>query len=180
VRLDPIVIVAYDPAWVASFEAERELVQSALGDLLTRPVEHIGSTAVPGLAAKPIIDMLAVVEHIDDVAERVDALRSVGWVDAPESTDAFDRSRSFCTPSIAARTHHLHVVEDASENWRGWVAFRDHLRTHPEVAREYASLKQQLAAQYGADPNDRNAYRGGKAGFIARVTELAQGSNGRS
>jgi len=124
--------------------------------------------------------MLAVVEHIDDVGGAVDALRSVGWIDAPEPTDALDRSRSFCTPSIAARTHHLHVVEEASDSWRGWLAFRDHLRTHPVVAREYESLKQRLAARYGADPNDRNAYRGGKAGFIARVTELAQASNGRS
>jgi GrpB-like predicted nucleotidyltransferase (UPF0157 family) len=173
-RLDPIVIVAYDPAWATSFDVERDRVQRALGDLLTRPVEHIGSTAVPGLAAKPIIDMLAVVEDIDDAQGAIARLRTVEWVHAPEPTDALDRSLSFCTPSIAHRTHHLHVVEAASDGRRGWLAFRDYLRAHPDVAAEYATLKTDLAALYGANPNQRDAYRGGKADFIVSVTKRAR------
>jgi GrpB-like predicted nucleotidyltransferase (UPF0157 family) len=173
-RLDPIVIVAYDPDWATSFDVERDRVQRALGDLLTRSVEHIGSTAVPGLAAKPIIDMLAVVENIDDAPPATARLQAVEWIHAPEPTDAIDRSLSFCTPSIAHRTHHLHVVEDASEGWRGWLAFRDYLRAHPDIAAEYATLKTDLATRHGANPNDRDAYRSGKSDFIVGVTKRAQ------
>ena len=173
-RLDPIVIVPYDPAWATSFDVERDRVHGALGDLVVRPVEHIGSTAVPGLAAKPIIDMLAVVADIDEAHGAIARLQTVEWVHAPEPTDAIDRSLSFCTPSIARRTHHLHVVEDGSDDWRGWLAFRDHLRTHPEVAQEYAALKEGLATRHGANPNERDAYRGGKADFIVSVTERAR------
>jgi GrpB-like predicted nucleotidyltransferase (UPF0157 family) len=173
-RLDPIVIVPYDPAWATSFDVERDRVQGALADLLIRPVEHIGSTAVPGLAAKPIIDMLAVVADIDEAHGAIARLQGVGWIHAPEPTDGVDRSLSFCTPSIARRTHHLHVVEGASADWPGWLAFRDHLRTHPDVAVEYAALKIQLAARYGAEPNERDAYRSGKAGFVARMTKRAR------
>ena len=126
---------------------------------------------MPGLAAKPIIDMLAVVEDIDDVQPAIARLESVAWVHAPEPTDALDRSLSFCTPSIAHRTHHLHVVEDASEGWRGWLAFRDYLRAHPDVVAEYSTLKTDLAARHGANPNERDAYRGGKSDFIVSVTE---------
>jgi GrpB-like predicted nucleotidyltransferase (UPF0157 family) len=174
VRLDPIVIVAYDPAWATSFDVERDRVQRALGDVLTRPVEHMGSTAVPGLAAKPIIDMLAVVANIDDAPRAIVRLEAVDWVHAPEPTDALDRSLSFCTPSIAHRTHHLHVVEDASEGWRGWLAFRDYLRAHPDVAAEYATLKTELAARHGANPDERDGYRSGKSDFVTRVTETAR------
>ena len=87
----------------------------------------------------------------------------------PEPTDAIDRSLSFCTPSIARRTHHLHVVEVASEGWHGWLAFRDYLRAHPDVVAEYATLKTDLAARHGANPNERDAYRAGKTDFIVSV-----------
>jgi len=86
---------------------------------------------------------------------------------------AFDRRLSFCTPRVASRTHHLHVVEKRSEEWRGWLAFRDYLRRHPDTAAEYEDLKRRLAAAHGRDPNDRRAYREGKADFISRVTTLA-------
>src|SRR5688572_16523747 len=102
-RRDPIVIVDHDPSWAASFEGERDRVTSALGALLVRPVEHIGSTAVSGLAAKPIVDMLAVVEAIEAVDPKTDAMAAVGWVAAPEPDDERGRRRSFCTPSVELR-----------------------------------------------------------------------------
>ncbi len=172
-RRDPIVISPYDPRWPSSFGAEREKLESVLGPLLVRGLEHIGSTAIPGMPAKGIIDMLAVVRDVDDVERVIGSLVAVGWVHAPEPGDEASRSRSFCTPSIATRTHHLHVVEEASESWQACLGFRDYLRTHPGLAAGYAALKQQLAAQHGADPNERDAYRRGKAGFIGEVTELA-------
>lgn len=80
---------------------------------------------------------------------------------------------SFCTPSIEHRTHHLHVIEEVSPNWRGWIAFRDYLRVHTDTANEYASLTRLLAVAHGGDPNDRQRYRAGKAEFIREVTALA-------
>ena len=89
----------------------------------------MGSTAVPGLPAKPIIDMLAVVDDIETAPRSPeDLLGTTGWVHAPEPFDASERKLSFCFPDVARRTHHLHVVEERSGNWRGWLAFRDYLR----------------------------------------------------
>jgi GrpB-like predicted nucleotidyltransferase (UPF0157 family) len=172
-RDDPIVIVPYDEDWPSRFEAERDRLTRVLGPLLTGPIEHIGSTAVPGLAAKPIVDLLAVVREIDAVDQAAAGLPDVGWLAAPESNDAAHRRRSFCSPTVERRTAHLHVVEASSSGWRGWLAFRDHLRVHPEAAREYEALKRALAAELGADPNERDAYRSGKAAFIGAVTEEA-------
>lgn len=171
-RRDPIVIAEYDSRWPRLFERERETLERALGPLLVRPIEHIGSTAVPGLAAKPIIDMCAVLADIDDVAVRAASLSALGWVAAPEPGDVDERKRSYCTPSVDWRTHHVHVVEEASEGWRGWLAFRDHLRVHPGDAAAYANLKRSLA-ESATDPNDRSAYRLGKSGFIQDRTRSA-------
>lgn len=121
-RLDRIVIVEWSPDWVASFEAARSLVEPLLADHLVRPVEHIGSTSVPGLSAKPIIDMLAVVDSYEAVGGCLPALADVGWVAAPEPRDVEQRKWSWCSPSVARRTHHLHVVEECSKGWPTWLA----------------------------------------------------------
>src|SRR5215475_4757189 len=113
-----------------------------------------------------IIDMLAVVGNVDSVRAVIGRVHEVGWLHASEPGDEVDRRLCFCTPSIASRTHHLHVVEERSEEWRGWLAFRDYLRRHPDTAAEYEDLKRRLAAAHGRDPNDRRAYREGKADFI--------------
>lgn len=166
-------MLTYDPTWPASYERERQRVARVLEPWLVESIEHIGSTSVPGLVAKPIIDMVAIVDDIEPVNEAVVALAAIGWVTAPEPTDLPFREMSFCTPSIHRRTHHLHVVERSSSGWHEWLAFRDYLRAHPGVAAEYSVLKCRLADQYGADPNERDAYRTGKAGWINTVTEHA-------
>ena len=174
-RRDPIVIVPSDPGWPASFAAARDRIEPVLRPWLVRPIEHVGSTSVPGLPAKPIVDMLAVVRDIADIADVAGAiagLESAGWVHAPEPGDEADRRLSFCTPTVANRTHHLHVVEERRADWPGWLAFRDCLRTHPGLAGAYAALKRELAAAHGADPNEREAYRRGKDAFIQEVTRL--------
>ncbi len=168
---------SYDPAWPSSFDDEARRLTVALQLWLVRPLEHIGSTAVPGLDAKPIIDIVAVVADIDSAAAAAEPLALVGWLAAPEPTDATLRKLSFCTPSIAHRTHHLHIVEQSSSGWRGWIAFRDHLRAHPDVAAEYTELKRHLADAHGSDPNQRDAYRAGKAAWVAATTEAAMKGN---
>lgn len=164
-RQDPIRIIGYDPRWPAAFEQQRIRVESALRPWLLRPVEHIGSTAVPGLPAKPIIDMLALVPSYDESAGVTEAMAAVGWVAAPEPGDADRRRRSFCFPAVAWRTHHLHVWEPASA-WHQLLAFRDHLRTHPADATRYAELKTELSARHS---DDRPAYRAGKSALIGEI-----------
>jgi GrpB-like predicted nucleotidyltransferase (UPF0157 family) len=174
VRLDPIVMHPYDPAWVVSFEGQRDRITPLLRGWITRGVEHMGSTAVPGLSAKPIVDMLAVVADISTAPRAPQQLLDeAGWVHAPEPFDESERKLSFCFPDVARRTHHLHVVEERSGNWRGWLAFRDYLRAHPHAVTEYAELKARLAAAHGDDPDRRDAYRQGKAGFIRNITNTA-------
>ena len=177
-RLDPIVIAPYDPSWPASFVEQRQRITPVLHPWLNRDIEHIGSTAVPGLPAKNIVDMLAVVAEIDAVRAAIDPLHELGWKHAPEPGDVAERRLSFCFPSVEYRSHHLHVVEERSPEWAGWLAFRDHLRAHDSVALDYATLKSQLAVEHGEDPDRRDGYRGGKATFIAAVTTraLAEGN----
>jgi GrpB-like predicted nucleotidyltransferase (UPF0157 family) len=173
VRHDPIVVVESDSDWPASFAQACDTLAPVLASWTVRPIEHIGSTAVPGLPAKPIIDMLAVVADIDDARSALTALAAAGWIHAPEPFDDADRKLSVCTPSVERRTHHLHVVEQRSERWRGWLAFRDYLRANGDVAREYAALKVELAAAHGDDPDQRDAYRSGKHAFVRHHTAIA-------
>jgi GrpB-like predicted nucleotidyltransferase (UPF0157 family) len=126
----------------------------------------VGSTAIPGLAAKPIIDMLALVRDFDKTAGIVADLGDIGWVHAPEPGDRERRKWSFCFPDVAWRTHHLHIWEIRSPDWRRLLLFRDHLRRHPDLAAEYARIKAELAA---ADDHDRPRYRSGKAPFIEDI-----------
>lgn len=167
-RRDPITVVPYRDEWPAAFAEQRDRLEAVLRPWLVGPVEHIGSTAVPGLAAKPIVDMLARVEDHEGAAGMAAALRPIGWVHAPEPGDTDNRKWSFCFPSIALRTHHLHVVEDSSPDWPQLLAFRDHLRSHPAEAAEYARLKAALAT---VDDRDRPRYRAGKAPFITGVLD---------
>ena len=163
----------YDPDWATSFEYERIRLTPILKSFLLQPLEHMGSTSIPGLVAKPIIDMLAVVEDIAPVVAMEGPLREIGWVLALEPGDEVERRLSFCTPSRELRTHHLHVVEESFWGWRGWLAFRDYLRKNRDVALEYGELKTRLSLEHGSDPNERNSYRAGKADWVSAVTARA-------
>lgn len=172
-RNDPIRMCPYDPDWALSFERERVGLSPIFEPFLVQPLEHMGSTSVPGLVAKPIIDMLAVVQDIAPVLSLDGPLRQIGWVHAPEPDDDVERRLSFCSPSEELRTHHLHVVEESFESWHGWLAFRDYLRQHPDVALEYGELKTRLSIAHGSDPNERNRYREGKSDWVSTVTAKA-------
>lgn len=119
VRKDPIRMCPYDPDWALSLERECLRLRPILQPYLIQPLEHIGSTSVSGLVAKPIIDMLAVVEDISPVNADEDSLRQIGRLLAPEPADDIERRLSFCTPSTELRTHYLHVVEREFSEWRG-------------------------------------------------------------
>lgn len=165
-RLDRIAIVEYDPAWPLSFAEQSERLERVLRQWLIGPIEHIGSTSVPGLPAKPIIDMLARVADYDRCEGMFPRLAEVGWLPAPEPGDAAARKWSVCYPRVEYRTHHLHIVEHRSTGWPTLLAFRNHLRGCAEDRDTYARIKRDLAA---LDDQDRPAYRAGKAPFITEV-----------
>ncbi len=171
-----IAVVEYNPRWPRLFEEEKARLLAAAGGVLTA-VEHIGSTAVPGLAAKPIIDAMGGVHRLDDAMGCVHALEGIGYEYVPEYEAYIPERRYFRKPRTGQgpRTHHLHVVEMTSGFWRRHLLFRDYLRAHPEVAREYEDLKQRLAVEYG---DDGWGYTEAKTVFINGVVARAEASPG--
>lgn len=168
-REAPIHIVAYDPSWPTLFETERTLLTDILRSWLTGPIEHVGSTAVPGMPAKPVIDIMAAVDSLDASRDAALPLREFGYHYAPYRADVM---HWFCKPGLSLRTHHLHLVPFRSLLWDERLRFRDCLRSTPAIADEYATLKYELAELHRLD---REAYTEAKGPFIARVLHTLMG-----
>jgi len=165
-REAPIEVVPYDPRWPSKFDAERELLQAVLAPWLAGPIEHVGSTAVPGMPAKPVIDIMAAVHGLEASRPAITALAEAGYVYFPYHPDIM---HWFCKPSAAFRTHHLHLVPFDSKRWVECLAFRNAIRSNQALAAEYAALKTRLAEQFKFD---REAYTDGKAPFVEGVCKL--------
>jgi GrpB-like predicted nucleotidyltransferase (UPF0157 family) len=163
----PIEIVAYDPSWPVLFQAEATLLRRALRPWIVGPIEHIGSTAVPGLPAKPVIDIMAGVHTLDDSRPACELAAEVGYCYAPYQVEL---EHWFCKPSSGFRTHHLHLIPVGSPQWIRPLAFRDYLRAQADIASEYGDLKWRLAREHRFD---REAYTRAKRPFIDRITETA-------
>lgn len=159
----PILIEPYDPAWPEKFAAERALLEAVLAPWLAGAIEHIGSTAVPGLPAKPVIDILAPVHDLARSRPALEALRPLRYCYFPYKHDVM---HWLCKPSDQERTHHLHLVPFGSRLWRERLAFRDHLRANPRSAGEYRALKERLAVEFR---DDSDAYTDAKTGFILQI-----------
>ncbi|KKC37969.1 hypothetical protein WH87_09985 [Devosia epidermidihirudinis] len=150
-----------DPRWPLQFESERDLILPCF-PTSPRLIEHMGSTAIPGLAAKPIIDIIVLVEDLTAAAAAIPALEALGyryWAANPDKTKYYLAKG---LPPAPRRTHHLHIHDDADEV-RRHLMFRDHLRAHPEVRDAYLALKQELAQRFR---DDREAYSRHKTEFI--------------
>ena len=160
----PVEIVEYDPQWPELFDCEQHLLVEILSEWLVGAPEHIGSTAVPGLAAKPVIDIMAPVKSLDASVAAIPAARRIGYIHFPYKPE---QMHWFCRPSLMHRTHHLHLVPLDSRVWRERLAFRNALRASLDLRAEYQLLKRDLAAKFR---NDREAYTDAKEPFIARVT----------
>ena len=165
----PVRIVDYDPSWPERFRREQAVLETLLAPFRSGPIEHIGSTAVVGLCAKPVIDIMAGVASLVSSEPAKDLLRQVGYQYAEYKTEVM---HWFCKPSFARRTHHLHLVPFGSALWHERLAFRDSLRADPLLASEYAALKRRLAAELELD---REAYTDAKAPFVARVLGVTRG-----
>jgi GrpB-like predicted nucleotidyltransferase (UPF0157 family) len=153
--------VLYDPRWPALFDAERVRLEDVLRDRLVGGIHHVGSTAVPGMPAKPVIDMVAGVRDLSDADPAEAALARLGYERAIHRVDAV----LFNKAVGGVHTHHLHLTVPGSELWRERLAFRDALRTDPALVAEYAELKHRLVAEAGGGPYSA----AGKRDFVRRV-----------
>jgi len=168
---DRIEVAAADPGWAQRFAEEADTLRRAL-QLPDLAIEHIGSTAVPGLDAKPIIDMLLLPPPDYDRRSLIEPLERLGyqyWRENPKPERMFFVKGM--PPFGNGRTHHVHLMEPDEVQRR--LAFRDWLRSHPEDARRYAELKHELASRF---PTDREAYTDGKSEVIAQILDQALSS----
>jgi GrpB-like predicted nucleotidyltransferase (UPF0157 family) len=162
-----VELAPYSAKWIELFAAEQESLQSALGDLVLE-IQHIGSTAIPGMAAKPIIDIAATIPNIDEIEKCVQPLEGVGY----EHKGEYGLPGRHFFIKGKPSTHHLHIVEKGSHHWDLWLLFRDYLIEHDVPADKYSEMKQRLADKFASD---RSAYTANKGDFIRKVLEEAAG-----
>jgi GrpB-like predicted nucleotidyltransferase (UPF0157 family) len=161
---EPIVISDYDPEWPNRYLALRAPIAAALGDLAVG-IEHVGSTSVPGLAAKPTIDIVILVRSIADLPRVIERLERIGYVH--EGDFGVNGREAFATPAgYAKHDHHLYACHPDWPGYGDQIVFRDYLRTHPAAADAYAALKRSLAIRHR---DDRAAYTAAKADFVRDV-----------
>jgi len=166
----PVIIADYNPQWPVLYEEEKSRILGVIGHKVVA-IEHVGSTAVPGLGAKPIIDIMVAVSRLADAEECIEPLQTIGYEYEPPDKAGIPERRYFDKGPPGARTHHIHMVEHTSDFWERHLLFRNFLRGHPEVARQYYELKKELAAKYGSD---REGYTEAKTSFIESVTARAR------
>ena len=167
--MDEVILAEYDPSWPEVFAGEAQAIRQALGDVLVG-VEHVGSTAIPGLAAKPVVDILAGVTTLTEAEAKIPALEALGYDCRGENGIP---GRLFFRKGLREfrRTHHLHLFRTGHGQWVSMLAFRDHLRAHPGDAQRYEALKRALAEEFR---DNRAAYSKGKTQFVQAILEKAR------
>lgn len=167
----PIVVCDYDPVWAAMFEQERRLVQDALGSIVVT-VEHVGSTAVPGLAAKPIIDLLVGVRSLPAARSCcTEPLQALRYTHMAEYESWLPGEMLFRKGVPGPWTHHVHLMEASSPRWEEFILIRDYLRGHAQIASAYGNLKRALALVFD---DDIAGYRNAKGPFLKAVLAKAR------
>jgi GrpB-like predicted nucleotidyltransferase (UPF0157 family) len=162
-----IELTDYDPGWLDQFREQQVRLTELLRPWLAAPIEHVGSTAVPGLRAKPIIDLLAPVRSLAVARAAIPELEGDGWLYWAEDPNQHYRLW-FLRPDPAARTHHLQILEFGGRDFLAITSFREALRNDPVLRDAYARLKQDLARRHR---DDRNAYTNAKSDFVRSVLE---------
>jgi GrpB-like predicted nucleotidyltransferase (UPF0157 family) len=169
--MKPVVVVEYDPGWPELFQFFRARIANALGGLASA-VEHVGSTAVPGLAAKPIIDIDVLLVSADALPAAIERLATLGY--GHQGDLGIPEREAFLTPA-GDSPHHLYVCPPHSREFRRHLAFRDYLRSHPKEAKVYGDLKQALALRFS---QDRDAYMAGKGECVTELLNRALANQG--
>jgi GrpB-like predicted nucleotidyltransferase (UPF0157 family) len=160
-----VFLVEHDVSWEGRSVVQRDALARLLNPWLASPPEHVGSTAVPGLRAKPVIDIVAPVVSLADAQIAVAVLAADGWLFWPDDPNRVYRLW-FLRPTPAERTHHLYLIQHDHPELRRLLLFRDALRTDAALCAAYAALKDRLAARF---PTDRDAYTDAKSEFIGEV-----------
>ena len=164
----PVVIEEYTRDWVLQFQEEQRLIKGIMGEKAIA-IEHIGSTSVEGLGAKPILDIMGGVSHLKEVDEFIEPLEKIGYKHVLHKE--FPNRRFFRKGEWRAGTHHLHFYKYESEEWHNNILFRNFLRTHHDELKQYHQFKKELAEKYHFD---RVAYTKSKEPFIKKVIKIAK------
>ena len=160
-QIAPITLENYDPLWQKMFSQEKKKLLAMLGNNVK--IEHIGSTTIPGIVAKPEIDILIGINSLDEAQKYIKPLKSLGYPYYPRLEEAVPERRYFRKSKGIIPLFHIHMVEKKNEFWRDHILFRDHLLKNPKVAKEYSDLKKNLAKKYHSD---RKTYSKEKSKFI--------------
>jgi GrpB-like predicted nucleotidyltransferase (UPF0157 family) len=174
---EQIHLEAHNSSWSQMFASEKTLIERTLSDWIQGGVHHVGSTAIPGIAAKPVVDITVGVQNLARASE---CIRLLSAIDYEHLASRNPSMLWFCKPSLEHRLYHLYLVEPVSDEWTARLAFRDYLRTNSEPRRAYEDLKVSLARQH---QDDRAAYTDAKAEFVAEIvrrvkTESAEAPHG--
>jgi GrpB-like predicted nucleotidyltransferase (UPF0157 family) len=162
-----VELVDYDPVWIDRFAEQQSKLAVLLEPWLADPIEHIGSTSIPGLRAKPVVDLLAPVQSLASAQWAIGVLEQEGWLFWANDPNRHYRLW-FLRPRPSARTHHLQLIQHNHPDTQALISFRDALRNDPALRDAYANLKDALAEKYGAD---RNAYTNAKSDFVRSVLQ---------
>lgn len=161
------ILLPYQPAWAEKFDQEKERLSRVFGDKALA-IEHIGSTSIPGLSAKPIIDIAVLIEKAEEGDEFVESLKKLGyWYDEPSSSG----ERHFFRKGDPTEFHLSIAYKDRGGFWERQILFRDYVRKHDDLRDEYAQLKDLLLQ---SDPTGKDSYITGKSDFVNKVLDLAR------
>lgn len=163
-----VILKEYNPDWINQFEIEKKLIQQTLQQPSIL-IEHIGSTSVIGLLAKPIIDIAIGVQKLHEAESFIEPLSTINYEYVPKAD--FPNRLFFRKGLWRQGTHHLHIYDQSSEEWSNYLLFRNYLRAHPQKMQEYAELKKKLAHLHA---EDRAIYTKLKAPFIQSIIDLAK------
>lgn len=167
-RYGAVKLAPHSPKWQPLFDIEKRLLQALIGSYVME-IRHIGSTAIPSIYAKPILDIMAGLHKLEDIAHCIAPLESAGYQYMGEQ--AIPGWHFFIKGVGEIKTHHLHVVKWNSDYWITHILFQEYLCRHPEAAYAYEQLKRDLEKKY---PDDRESYTRDKTDFINAITEMAQ------
>lgn len=167
--MSKIIISEYDHLWPQLFEEEKKNLAAVLPPEVI--IEHVGSTSIPGLVSKPVIDIMIGVPSLEIADELcIEPIKDLGYIYVPEYEDHAPERRYFKKLNKEnVHTHHIHLVEYGSSWWKRIIQFRNYLRCHPKVAKEYAELKKELSLKF----IDANEYANAKTAFVKSIEELA-------
>ncbi|TFG18990.1 MAG: GrpB family protein [Promethearchaeota archaeon] len=165
-----VILVPHNPKWRLIYEEEFKFLYKILEDYIAG-ISHIGSTAIPGIVVKPIIDIAIVVKYISKIGKIIEIMETHGYIYRGEILLGIPDRYLFVKGTENIRTHHIHLMPITHPQWETQQLFRDYLISHPESAKEYHNLKLELKQHY---PNDRERYLEGKSSFILNIIETAK------